>query len=162
MCEARCSFTLVVYSHSGQHSSLGPALLLRALFLLGKASSWSFFLLVADPGLDNEEGDNDVSMPSCPGLGDTPGYSRSGEAKDSRGCLLQEQGARRGSLIAEEVERGRDGSLLLGTLGSIQTGLGILDEGSIPGCSCMGQRCEDGEGACQDDGEVLLGERTPT
>ena len=56
MCEARCSLTLVVYSHRGQHSSLGPALLLRVLFLLGAGvSSWSLFLLVAEPGLEDED-----------------------------------------------------------------------------------------------------------
>ena len=48
MCEARCSFTLVLYSHRGQHNSLGPALLFLVLFLVGAAqlSSVSAFLLI--------------------------------------------------------------------------------------------------------------------
>ena len=48
MCEARCSFTLVLYSHSGQHNSLGPALLFLVLFLVGAVllSSVSAFLLI--------------------------------------------------------------------------------------------------------------------
>lgn len=100
-------------------------------------------------------------MPSWLGLDDIPGYSRSKEVKDSRSCHLQEQGARRGSLTAEEEERGRDESLLLVTWGSSQTALGNLDEGSILGCSCRKQRWEE-EDRCQDDEEVLLGEETQT
>ena len=48
MWEARCSFTLVLYSHRGQHNSLGPALLFLVLFLLGAEllSSASAFLLI--------------------------------------------------------------------------------------------------------------------